>query len=1026
VCECWDEDQDDKRWEEVNGWPHVQCEWKNTIRALWGEEEDEAEGRRRLGAARSSRGTVGGGERRASATSDSRPLRRRLEDGVEDAEDGGTESSYYQQPAEASPLDRHWCRRGHQIGEDFGWAFAIKLVFGPATANDDLFSLEAIQGVCQFDDMVRSRPGFLNGCEVFNSNGECCPSRSLGHVVAQLANKTACADVTAEDVAYAKSLAQTCAPAFFGGQLGLCDDPAQPWGCDNLEGPRTICHADNAIVDLFTHLVDKDFLNPYAASAADANAVSLVRLGVPAVDWIDPEWLIALHDEQLYELLEEPQPGGVVLLGYDVGVRFEIFTSLLTKEGILVGFGFLCIFCVMWAYSGSVFMTGLSFIQIFFSIAVAYFLYNVVLWRPFFPFLNLVSLFIVIGIGADDVFVFIESTNTVVRNSPPDRPIEDILTEVLMDAGVATLVTSATTAGAFFSSAVSPIVSLKCFGLFCGLVVLADWFLMITFMPSLIAYYRKNVLGSACATGPALCTHRFCDKAPAQRKLDGGGDVASAWLGVAFASGFRKYVTPGRRKTALVVAFVCLAGGFGRRAPEMATRFPTAEEMQLLMAEHPFEIYVQDLKNRFADASSGGGTRSGRFVFGAAPVDNGDHWSADDRGSIQLSVPAADFYSKEAQVFFRDLPSVARDAEWYKPHADWPWAYSNATAPGAEFWPDTLVGILEQSMTMPCEGRDNDAGGVAGVSAECCATGLEFPYAPDVFRTCLRDLASVFPVFWTPESVQFDPDTGDIRMWHQSFDTVFEDTRDYQGGKEFYDVMTAFGEAHVKAAAPGALADGFFYGGSLWHYSLQSSIGKSAVDSATVASIIAGVVLVGMTQNFIVAFFATGTILAIIATLTGILVTAGWELDVIQSVIFSCAIGMAVDFVAHLGHAYRSAMFKAEGTDGTPEDLVADAMGAMGPSISAAALSTFIAGAWMLGSQTQFYIYFGQFMTLVQVLSWSFAVLCFMPIVAHIPVKHMRAAEIGPMLFGAASKGGAATKAQELVAVERGSDAAVA
>ena len=37
-----------------------------------------------------------------------------------------------------------------------------------------------------------------------------------------------------------------------------------------------------------------------------------------------------------------------------------------------------------------------------------YALYGVVLRLPFFPFLNLVAVFIVIGIGADDVFVLVD------------------------------------------------------------------------------------------------------------------------------------------------------------------------------------------------------------------------------------------------------------------------------------------------------------------------------------------------------------------------------------------------------------------------------------------------------------------------------------------------------------------------------------------------------------------------------------------------------------------------------------------
>ena len=43
---------------------------------------------------------------------------------------------------------------------------------------------------------------------------------------------------------------------------------------------------------------------------------------------------------------------------------------------------------------------------------------------------------------------------------------------------------------------------------------------------------------------------------------------------------------------------------------------------------------------------------------------------------------------------------------------------------------------------------------------------------------------------------------------------------------------------------------------------------------------------------------------AALGVVVGLLVFDGWSLGIIQSVIFSCAIGMAVDFVAHISHMF--------------------------------------------------------------------------------------------------------------------------
>ena len=78
---------------------------------------------------------------------------------------------------------------------------------------------------------------------------------------------------------------------------------------------------------------------------------------------------------------------------------------------------------------------------------------------------------------------------------------------VLRDAGTATLVTSLTTAGAFFASAGSSIVSVACFGVYCGLVVLCDWLLMVTYVPALAAVYTKWVKDGCGGSRIECCPH---------------------------------------------------------------------------------------------------------------------------------------------------------------------------------------------------------------------------------------------------------------------------------------------------------------------------------------------------------------------------------------------------------------------------------------------------------------------------------------------------------------------------------------
>ena len=60
-----------------------------------------------------------------------------------------------------------------------------------------------------------------------------------------------------------------------------------------------------------------------------------------------------------------------------------------------------------------------------------------------------------------------------------------------------------------------------------------------------------------------------------------------------------------------------------------------------------------------------------------------------------------------------------------------------------------------------------------------------------------------------------------------------------------------------------------------------------------------------MTSFNVVITLAAGFVIAsTVGVVVGLLVFDGWSLGIIQSVIFSCAIGMAVDFVAHISHMF--------------------------------------------------------------------------------------------------------------------------
>ena len=107
----------------------------------------------------------------------------------------------------------------------------------------------------------------------------------------------------------------------------------------------------------------------------------------------------------------------------------------------------------------------------------------------FFPFLNFISVFLVMGIGADDLFVYMDAWKQSFTLLPGSTPFSNRIAWTLRRASSAMFVTSLTTSVSLIANIISPITSIKCFGLFAGMVVIADFCLMLAFIPGVIAIH---------------------------------------------------------------------------------------------------------------------------------------------------------------------------------------------------------------------------------------------------------------------------------------------------------------------------------------------------------------------------------------------------------------------------------------------------------------------------------------------------------------------------------------------------------
>ncbi|KAK2902276.1 hypothetical protein Q8A73_012022 [Channa argus] len=139
--------------------------------------------------------------------------------------------------------------------------------------------------------------------------------------------------------------------------------------------------------------------------------------------------------------------------------------------------------------SFSVFLTFFGLASIGLSCLMALFLYHVVFGVRYLGILNGVAAFVIIGIGVDDVFVFISTFRQASHlRQPQQRMIYTIKT-----AGRATFFTSFTTAAAYAANTFSQIPAVHDFGLFMALIVSCCWLWVSVLMPAALCIWSQHV-----------------------------------------------------------------------------------------------------------------------------------------------------------------------------------------------------------------------------------------------------------------------------------------------------------------------------------------------------------------------------------------------------------------------------------------------------------------------------------------------------------------------------------------------------
>lgn len=815
--------------------------------------------------------------------------------------------------------------------------------------HSNMFTAGALKAVCQHDAInFRSQAIFNESCRFYDpSTAFCCPSWSLGHIVALIVGKNSCDDINENDVETTTMLLQKCVQYYDSGCLE---------SDDTCHGVPANCTELGSVFTILNYLTPSTFANDLRSGNQPELEVTLVLTPL----WWDGEDTLNFYETHIGKPALDGDALEIIAIGS--GIKLDVFNRIFVEDAVYIGVSFVCVLLIMWVYVGSVFITVMTMVSMIMSMVVAFFLFHIVFRISFFPFLNIISVILVIGVGADDCFVYVDIWKaTKKESSEAQHQLVSILCDTLKHASTTMFVTSLTTSSALFAGIVSTITALRCFAVFAGSAILVNFVLMLTWIPASVMIHEKYFLWEKAGESSSSCRRCWYTVEKIYDRIAG---ISRKF--------FEVYLPLTVNKFRFLWIFVLSGLGIGAFCVVFVRpmlRLPSQSDLQLYKSSNIFEQYDQVYKGMFSFENDSAKLMPAMIVWGVKPLDNGDNWDPEGIGTTVFD-ETFDIASPESQQWLYDLCSDFRNSS----------LHYNQVEPGGEYcFIEAFRSFMEDSS---CNNP------VIDVDLGHCCNQTAFPYSSTTFTECAiifsdircqrQGCTSSLP------GLRFNSNQNIVAMdIHLQTNIPF--SQDYISMSRFWKDLNDWVEGRL-ISAPSGLKAGWFVSmakSQMGFFDVQQSLATGATLSIGISIAIASSVLFITVRNVLLTLYAVFSIACAVFVVIASVVLIGWELNVFESIVLSLAVGLAVDFTIHLGVAYRH----STATDCETRSMYA--LRSLSAAITMAAFSTFMAGACMLPATVLSYLQLGIFLTLVMVISWFYGIFLFMSLCRTIGPKGM-------------------------------------
>ncbi|BFZ10068.1 hypothetical protein BsWGS_13107 [Bradybaena similaris] len=747
--------------------------------------------------------------------------------------------------------------------------------------------------------------------------------------------------------------------------------------------------------------LEKLISNDAVISRTDAKSTltrSVFTIGVfrhPEMPAINNFWEYSFEDK-LHDLALRGR-AGMTIYYFNRRMMFTELTNQVEKDILLAVGSFLFIVIFVFIQTQSVFITVFGIVSIILSFMWTNYIYRVLLGYTYFGIFHALSIFIILGIGTDDLFVFYDMWRATACMQV--QSVERRFTFCYRHASTSMMLTSLTTAVAFMCNVFTPLYGISSFAVFTAILVVINYCSAVLFFPMCVLVYHHNL-----AWRPWPWQYFYPASATDETKRNQPNLVVKCFKGQ-----FYLFVTHRFMKWVLIACCTGLGVIFAILASELEISERSIQfyrdgynyQEATKLENYGFRRRLQDSRLKinivfgvkeqdFSGCATHDYKCSGEFHYDDSldlnPIPSqiallkACHMLKNLEGHENLHLSRDKKTNQVEVVCFLDnmndfFTKHGMDSSVFKPTVNLSLPVSaikflqiarlRRDLYGEDIFNANFYRFFETAVSYWLTNAYR--GNYTGAN-----------YTEDVYLSRLLGLA--YSEDMAPILNRVNDYYGTrLRYFIIVIQTsLIEGMTDFKTGLAAYEAWENFTNTWMALMPPSV--QGFQTTSSdAWHtFKMSQEFQKSAITGIVFGTLLAFCVLTLATYNVITSFLATLNIILVVVTFAGCLKLFGIKISVIESINLSLVAGLSVDYVVHLSESYNHAPH--DGRARKTRDMLEQ----MGVSILSGAITTSGAAVFMLQAQIYFFFQFGVFIMSTIVLSLFYSMFWFTPMLAVI------------------------------------------